>query len=170
MKAQLRDKALTILKTCPDLALATLREDGFPQATTVSFVHDGLILYAGVGITSQKAHNMRRDPRVSITLTAPYESWDEITGLSMAAHSEEVSAEDEIEQIGQLMLARFPQIAEMDPPAEMGAAVFFRMTPTVLSVLDYSKGFGHADTVSVDDYDIAETLESLQHKWLIPAA
>ena len=76
MKEHLRSKILEILQACPDLAIATLRDDGFPQNTTVSFVHDGMTMYCGVGAGSQKAINMRRDPRISITMTAPYETVD----------------------------------------------------------------------------------------------
>ena len=36
------------------LTLATVREDGWPQATTVGYVHDGLTLYVGCGADSQK--------------------------------------------------------------------------------------------------------------------
>ena len=168
MKAALKAKALDILDSCHDLAIATSRPDGFPQATTVSFVHDGLTLYIGVGITSQKASNLRKDPRASVTMTPPYKDWDDITGLSMAVHAEEVTLAEDIKMIGKLMLKRFPQIADMATPAEMNTATFYRLTPQIISVLDYAKGFGHADTVSVDNYDIAESLESMQHKWLIP--
>ena len=43
-----------------------------------------------------------------------------------------------------------------------------RVRPTVLSILDYSKGFGHTDLVSIEAGDIAETLDSMRHHWLIP--
>ena len=168
MKEHLRSKILEILQACPDLAIATLREDGFPQNTTVSFVHDGMTMYCGVGAGSQKAINMRRDPRISITMTAPYETWDAITGLSIAARAEEVTSPDTMNKIGLLMLNRFPQIANMDPPAEMGDACFFQFTPFIISVLDYSKGFGHADLVTVEADDLTETLASHRHDWLIP--
>lgn len=168
MKEALRDTAIAVLDACPDFALATLREDGFPQNTTVSFVHDGLTIYFGTGEEAQKAENIARDPRVSITLTAPYDSWDEIRGLSMAGHVERMTTEAEIALVGELMLKKFPQIADMDVMEDVTPA-FFRVTPTVISVLDYSKGFGHVDTVRVSDSDIAETLSSMQHKWLVSA-
>lgn len=167
MKHELAQKAVKILEATPDLAIATLREDGFPQATTVSYVHDGLMIYIGVGAESQKAQNMIRDPRVSLTATAPYDTWNDIRGVSMAAEAREMTTPEEISEVGQLMLKRFPQIAEM-AEGDAGAAKFFRLNPIILSVLDYSLGFGHADTVAVDDYDVAESLQSMQHKWLTP--
>jgi nitroimidazol reductase NimA-like FMN-containing flavoprotein (pyridoxamine 5'-phosphate oxidase superfamily) len=168
MQHDLKTKTLDILDACQDLTIATVREDGFPQATTVSFVHDGLEIYIGVGITSQKAVNMRRDPRVSLAMTPPYSDWNTITGLSMAAHATEIDTQEEMDRVGDLMIKRFPQIADLSAPEEMAAAILFRLTPTVISVLDYSQGFGHTDTVAVANYDIAESLESMKHKWLVP--
>lgn len=167
MKDALKAKAIAILDECQDLAIATLREDGFPQATTVSFVHDGLEIFFGVGAGSQKAANMRRDNRVSITLTPAYTDWSDIRGLSLAGHASEMRAPGETAEIGQLMMARFPQIADMDLP-EMGEGTFFRVTPMIISVLDYSQGFGHTETVRVSDNDVAESLQTMQHKWLTP--
>ena len=167
MKSDLEKKAIAILDASNDLAIATVRHDGFPQNTTVSFVHDGLTLFIGVGRDSQKARNMRRDPRVSLTVTPPYSDWDHIRGLSMAARATEMTTEEESAEIVGMMLKRFPQIANMDPMEGIMPA-FFRIVPTILSILDYSLGFGHTDTITVDDTDIADTRESMQHKWLIP--
>lgn len=169
MKDALREMSLQILNDCPDLSLATLREDGFPQATTVSFVHDGLEIFIGVGAQSQKADNMRRDERVSATMTAPYERWSQIRGLSMAARAREMTTEAEQAQIGKMMWERFPEIAEIEPVAA-DAVSFFRITPFILSILDYSRGFGHTDSVALDERDIAETLDSMKHRWLIGSA
>jgi hypothetical protein len=46
------------------------------------------------------------------------------------------------------MLAKFPQIAQFAVDAEAGLAVF-RINPKVISVLDYTKGFGHTDLVTL---------------------
>jgi Pyridoxamine 5'-phosphate oxidase len=167
MKDALEAKAVEILEASRDVAIATIRPDGFPQNTTVSFVHDGLTLFIGVGSDSQKARNMRRDSRVSLTLTPPYSDWNHIRGLSMAAKAAEMTTAEESAEIVGLMLKRFPQIANM-APMEGVMPAFFRLTPTILSVLDYSLGFGHTDTFAVDDTDIAESLDSMKHKWLLP--
>jgi len=46
------------------------------------------------------------------------------------------------------MFEKFPQIAGY-APAELEQIVLFRVTPEVISVLDYRKGFGHTDLVEV---------------------
>ena len=47
------------------LTLATVREDGFPQATAVGYVNDRLTIYVGCGAGSQKARNVRRCAKVA---------------------------------------------------------------------------------------------------------
>lgn len=83
MKAGLRTKSLAIMGAAKDMAIATLRKGRFPQNTTVSFVNDGLVVYFACVLNSQKSVNLARDDRVSVTMTAPYTSWNEIMGLSM---------------------------------------------------------------------------------------
>ena len=39
------------------LTLATVQEDGWPQATTVGYVNDGLTIYVGAAKDSQKVRN-----------------------------------------------------------------------------------------------------------------
>ena len=47
------------------------------------------------------------------------------------------------------MLRKFPQIARY-APADMEQLAVFRISPEIISVLDYRKGFGHTDLVKVD--------------------
>jgi general stress protein 26 len=82
------DFVLHVLEMAPDLTLATIRPEGYPQATTVSFAHDGVVIYAGIGRNSQKAENIRGCSKVSLTITLPYHDWREIRGLSMSATAE----------------------------------------------------------------------------------
>ncbi len=63
-----RDFIVSIIDGAADLTIATLRADGWPQATTVSFASDGLAVYFGTNGKSQKAQNINRDDRVSATI------------------------------------------------------------------------------------------------------
>lgn len=149
MDKKLRATILDILTHANDLTVATLRRDGYPQATTVSYVSDGLTIYFGCDESSQKAKNLARNNKVSLTINLPYERWDEIKGLSMAATAERVMAPKEIARVEKLMLARFPQATSYAPPEGATGMAFFRVRPKVISVLDYTKGFGHTDLVAV---------------------
>lgn len=129
-----------------DMTIATLRPDGYPQATTVSFVSDGKSIYFGCGQSSQKAKNIAHDNRVSCTVNAPYSDWNAIRGLSLGGRAFHVEDKDELGRIGSLFVEKFPQILNYgeEPP---DAITFFRVKPEVVSVLDYTKGFGHTDLV-----------------------
>ena len=169
MKHRLQEQIIEILDRCPDMTIATVRPDGAPQATVVSFVHDGMLIYFGCGAHSQKAANIAGEPRVSLTVTPAYENWWSIRGLSIAAVAEEVTTKGELENVGKLMLQRFPQIRELEMPGE-DAFKMFRLRPRIISVLDYGEGFGHTEMVSVDAGDVADSLDTMRHHWPIPAA
>ena len=72
------------------MTIATLRPDGWPQATTVGYANEGLTLYFLCGPDSQKAANLARDDRVSLTIDHDTPQVMEITGLSMAARAQAV--------------------------------------------------------------------------------
>ena len=146
MTPALQNQILTLLDHHRTMSLATLRPDGWPQATTVGFAHEGLTLYFLCGPDSQKASNLAFDDRVSLTIDRDTPQVMEITGLSMAAHAQRVVDRAEAEKALQLLMQRYPEqhLLPMPMPKPEEVAVF-RVKPEVISVLDYSKGFGHTD-------------------------
>lgn len=131
------------------MTLATLRPDAWPQATTVGYVNEDLTLYFLCGLESQKAANLARDDRVSLTIDHDTPDIMAITGLSMAARTQAVDDRAEAEKVLRLLPAKYPE--QQSIPIEMPTpddVRIFRVTPTVVSVLDYSKGFGHTDLVT----------------------
>jgi nitroimidazol reductase NimA-like FMN-containing flavoprotein (pyridoxamine 5'-phosphate oxidase superfamily) len=148
MDPTLRQEIISILDDANDMTIATVREDGYPQATTVSYVNDGLTIYFGCAAESQKAKNIARTNKVSLTVNLPYASWIEIRGLSIGGRAERVTDPQEMDQVCQLMFRKFPQIAPY-APTELEEVALFRAMPEIISVLDYRKGFGHADLVNV---------------------
>ena len=164
MKQAFQEKVADILSRCNDMTIATLRPDGSPQATVVSFVHDGLLIYFGCGADSQKARNIARDRRVSITVTPPYGSWSEISGLSISGAASAVTSPREKALVARLMVERFPQVAGFEERDE-AAIRLFRVRPSLISVLDYTKGFGHTELVAVGPDDITESRGITRHHW-----
>ncbi|HEX8755192.1 MAG TPA: pyridoxamine 5'-phosphate oxidase family protein [Steroidobacteraceae bacterium] len=146
MTPALQNQILSLLDQHRTMSLATLRPDGWPQATTVGFAHEGLTLYFLCGPDSQKASNLAFDDRVSLTIDHDTPQVMEITGLSMAAHAQRVVDRAEAEKALQLLMQRYPEqhLLPMPMPKPEEVAVF-RVKPEVISVLDYSKGFGHTD-------------------------
>ena len=143
---------LDIFKSVKDMTLATVRPDGYPQATAVSYANDGLTLYIGIGLDGQKAHNIRYSNKVSLTVTPAYQDWNHIKGLSIGGIAEFVNAPDETRRASECMLKRFPQISTLPSGSTSlpwAGVVFVRISPQVISVLDYEKGFGHTELFSV---------------------
>lgn len=143
-----RDFVQHIIEHAKDLTLATIRPDGYPQATTVSYANDGLTIYIGIGKDSQKANNIRHCDKVSLTINEDYDDWRHIKGVSMGAHAEIVSDPGEIRHATELMLKRYPQITEWVQTDNGPDLALLKITPQVISVLDYEKGFGHTELVS----------------------
>mgnify|MGYP001815075172 CR=1 FL=1 len=54
MDTAIRKQVVSITDDIDDLTIATVRKDGYPQATTVSYVNDGLTIYFGTTSDSQK--------------------------------------------------------------------------------------------------------------------
>lgn len=149
MDQSTKNFVLDIVNNGKDLTLATVRPDGYPQATTVSYANDDLTIYVGIGKDSQKANNIRHCNKVSLTINADYQDWNHIKGVSMGAIAETLSDPDEIKHATDCMIKRFPQVAKWAQSKEAADMVLLKITPQVISVLNYEKGFGHTDLVTV---------------------
>ena len=151
MDEVIKKKIVTLLDHHRIMTIATLRPDGWPQATTVGYVNEGMILYFLCGLDSQKAANIARDDRVSLTIDHDTPDIMAITGLSMAAHAHAVVDRAEAEKALRMMPLKYPEQASTPIPLPMPApddVRIFRVIPAVISVLDYTKGFGHTDLVT----------------------
>jgi nitroimidazol reductase NimA-like FMN-containing flavoprotein (pyridoxamine 5'-phosphate oxidase superfamily) len=149
MDEKIKSKILTLLDQHRIMTVATLRPDGWPQATTVGYVNEGLTLYFLCGLDSQKAKNLARDDRISLTIDHDTPDVMKITGLSMAANAHAVVDRAEAEKVLRMLPLKYPDAPplplKMPSPDEVR---LFRVTPAVISVLDYSQGFGHTDLVT----------------------
>jgi len=149
MNEEIKRLILALLDQHRIMTIATIRPDGWPQATTVGYANEGLTLYFLCGLDSQKAANLARDDRVSLTIDSDTPQVMEIRGLSMAARAHAVVDPAEAEKALRLLMLKYPPQQSLNLPMPTPADVrIFRVTPTVISVLDYSKGFGHTDLVT----------------------
>jgi nitroimidazol reductase NimA-like FMN-containing flavoprotein (pyridoxamine 5'-phosphate oxidase superfamily) len=149
MDETIRKQILDVLDANRIMTVATLRPDGWPQATTVGYVNDGLTFWFLCGRDSQKATNLARDDRVSVTINGDPSDIMAIRGLSMAARAIPVTDRAEAEKVLGLMPRKYPDQKSlpvaMPTPDEVS---LFRIEPSVVSVLDYTQGFGHADLIA----------------------
>lgn len=144
----MEQKAVKILDEHRLMTIATLRADGWPQATMVSYANDGLLLYFIISRASQKYANMQRDSRVSIVVGRDFDDPSQIRAVSAAANASEVRDPAQRDRAIQLVLERHPALARIGAPDLKHSAVM-RAYCSFVTILDYSRGFGHSDMLTV---------------------
>lgn len=144
----MEQKAIDILAGNGLMALATVRPDGWPQVTMVSYANDGLLLYFVVSRKSQKFANIQKDDRISAVIGRDFHNPSSIRGLSIAAHASEVTDAEQRRHAIASLLDRHPGLRRLRPP-DPGHSAVMRAYPVIVTILDYSKGFGHADILTV---------------------
>ena len=151
MELEQRQLILSILSRADTLTVATVREDGWPHATVVSFVNDDLAIYFGTAPNSQKIGNIARDSRVSATVTPAHEASKPIQAISLAAEAEQVMDAGELLRVADLVLKKFPRPGPTAPAAVLEGVAVVRLRPTMVSLLDYSRSFGQTDLIELGD-------------------
>jgi len=148
--ASLKDNIARIIARGADMTIATIRPDGWPQATTVSYASDGLTIYFGTGANAQKARNLAKNNKVSLTINLPYADWNHIEGISASGIATRIIDPAELGRFAEIMFKKFPQVMSAVPAEGAGEMAMFRVTLNVVSLLDYTKGFGHTDLVDLN--------------------
>jgi PPOX class probable F420-dependent enzyme len=164
MKREFKQQIVELLNEHRIMTIATNRADGWPQATVVGYCNDGMIIYCLISSDSQKYTNIKRDPRVSLAIAKDYPQPLQIKGLSIAATAATVTDQGEIDHAADILLHRYPEYKVMPRP-DPRAVPTLRLTPEIVSILDYSKGFAHTDLVRVSEGDLAEFIEARRHHW-----
>ena len=116
MDAEIKRKILTLLDQHRIMTVATLKPDGWPQATTVGYVNEGLTLYFLCGLDSQKAANLARDDRVSLAIDHDASQVMEIAGLSMAAHAQAMVDRAEADKVLRMLPLKYPKQVSLPGP------------------------------------------------------
>jgi len=136
------------LKTHRNMSLATVRPDGYPQATTVGYANDGLTLYFACDRNGQKVRNLQRSPKVSLTINKDTANWKKITGLSMGATAKVLERPADTKRALALLARKFKDMKNLSEE-DLAETAFVRVQPKVISMLDYRRGFGWTKLVRV---------------------
>jgi nitroimidazol reductase NimA-like FMN-containing flavoprotein (pyridoxamine 5'-phosphate oxidase superfamily) len=139
---------LTQLKTHRNMSVATVRADGYPQATTVAYANDGLTLYFACDRSSQKVRNLRHSSKVSLTINKDWAGWKKIQGLSIGATAKILERPADKQRALALLSRKFKDMKGLSAE-DLAATVFVRVQPKVISMLDYRRGFGWTKLVRV---------------------
>jgi nitroimidazol reductase NimA-like FMN-containing flavoprotein (pyridoxamine 5'-phosphate oxidase superfamily) len=166
-------KVVEILEANRIMAIGTVRPDGWPQTTIVGYAHKGTLLYFAISRSGQKFANIENDNRVSIAIGRDFHDPKSIKGLSMAAHASEVTDPDQRKEALRMLLRQHPGLGKLDDFSLDRSAVM-RAAPALITIIDYSKGFGHSDVLTVgpggmtamtaerdDDWGFGESLKPL---------
>lgn len=129
------------------MTVATVRPDGWPQATTVAYASDGRHLYFACDPQGQKVANLATCDKVSATIDREQQDWNRIRGLSLGGTARVLTDPEERTHAQSLLRDKFPQWAEMPSPEDPELTAFVQVTPRVYSLVDYTRGFGHTELV-----------------------
>lgn len=130
------------------MTLACNRPDGWPQATTVGYLNDGLNLYFIVARSSQKFANLQADSRASVAIRSESGAGAGV-GLSMAGRVVEVVDPAVVERINSLVAERYPAVHVYCPSADAVAVLHFK--PGVISAVGVAHGRSDAETFTVGE-------------------
>ena len=160
----MKQKAIDILQDNRLMAISTLRPDGGPQTTMVSYANEDILLYFIVSRQSQKFANIERDDRVSLVIGRDFHDPSTIRAVSIAARASEVRDPQQRQRAVKLLLERHPGLQKLERP-EPGHSAIMRANPEVITILDYSKGFGHADLLTVGPGGLTDMTPARDDDW-----
>jgi nitroimidazol reductase NimA-like FMN-containing flavoprotein (pyridoxamine 5'-phosphate oxidase superfamily) len=130
------------------MAIATVRADGWPQNTIVGYANDGLTLYFLIFRSSQKFGNIAHDDRVAFAIGEQPANLHFAEAVYASGHAVEVTDPQEREQAWQLLVKRHPNLGGRGVPDRENTAIM-RAQCEHVSVLDYSKGLGHTESLEL---------------------
>jgi general stress protein 26 len=163
------EKALNLLDRHRYMAIATVRPDGWPQATIVAYAHDGLLLYFLISRESQKFANIHADDRVSIAIGHPGSEASSLEGLSIAAHASEVLDPAQRIDAWSMLKGGHKQFAGLDQP-DFTRAAMMRARCSIITISDYRRSLGHADVITVGTGGHVQMAPARRDDWgLTPA-
>ncbi|WP_155263822.1 pyridoxamine 5'-phosphate oxidase family protein [Sphingomonas segetis] len=143
--------AIAILDANRVMSISTVRADGWPQTTVVGYANEGFRLYFLIYRTSQKFENIARDNRVSIAVANEPSRLRDIKAVYSGCTASELTELRERSRAWMLLARRHPNLTDLAPPDQAEVATMVAECRYV-SVLDYSLGLGHAESITVDPH------------------
>ena len=141
MDEALRSKILELLQRHHMMTLATIRPDGYPQATTVNYIHDDFTLYFATTATSQKAGNIKLNNKVSVAIASETQDFYKLRGLSMSGIATRVGEKQRAGELSLRLFRALPQ-SKRFVPADPNELAVYEIRPVAIALVDYASGFG----------------------------
>jgi nitroimidazol reductase NimA-like FMN-containing flavoprotein (pyridoxamine 5'-phosphate oxidase superfamily) len=144
----LEQPAIEILSANRLMTIATIRPDGWPQATIVGYANEGWSLYFLINRDSQKFANILRDNRVAVTVGSEPPEVAQIRAVYAGCEAFELAGLGERSRAWSLLASRHPNMTDLAPRQSPEVATMVARCRHV-SVVDYSQGLGHTEAVTV---------------------
>jgi len=144
--------AIEILDRHRQMAISTVRPDGWPQTTIVGYANEGWTVYFLIFRSSQKFANIAADDRVSFAVTGEARSLGDIKAVYAGAHAAEVTDPATRERAWGLLVERHPNLADFGMPDDSLTALM-GATCKYVSLVDYSRGIGHIEALTIENVD-----------------
>lgn len=144
----MQQPAIDILDANRIMTIATVRPDGWPQATIVGYANEGWSLFFLIYRDSQKFANIARDNRVAITVGCEPSEIKQIKAVYAGCNAFELTDLADRSRAWKLLAERHPNLTDLAPPQTADVATMTARCRHV-SILDYTKGLGHTESVSV---------------------
>lgn len=156
--------AVTILNSQSSMAISTVRPDGWPQTTIVGYANRGFDLVFLIYRASQKYANIQHDDRISIAVLADAKELSDLKAVYAGAHAREITDPAEREKSWKLLMERHANLAGFKIP-DAGDAVFMSATCKYVSVLDFTKGIGHREQLTIGGDGAPENIDHDKVEW-----
>ena len=148
-EAKMEQPALQILDDNRIMSIATVRPDGWPQTTIVGYANEGWRLYFLIYRTSQKFANIAHDDRVSIAVGHEPTNLRDVKAVYAGCCARELTDLKERSHAWMLLAQRHPNLTDLAPPQKDEVATMVA-EPRYVSVLDYSQGLGHSESLTIE--------------------
>ena len=106
MAEQIPEKYVDLLKKKAFASLGTIMRDGSPQVTPVWVDYDGKFVRVYTALGRVKDKNMRRDPRVSLSIQDPENPYRHLEIRGKVAEITQNGADDHINSLSQKYLGK----------------------------------------------------------------
>jgi general stress protein 26 len=124
------------------LNLATASPEGNPMAHTMAYVSEEAVVYLATRKDTRKVQNIMHNPHVAYTVDEDDPDWFDMKALQVEGEASIITDEKELREVGEIMVAKFPIVADMPPDPEI---IMIKIEPETIYYLDYSIEFGHRE-------------------------
>ena len=130
------------------MTVATIRPDGYPQATTVNYIHDDLIVYFATAATSQKAGNIKLNNKVSVAIVDRARISEASRSIHVG-HGGKGARKKRAEEFALRLFRRLPQSRRFVPEDPKELAVYEISRPVAIALVGFASGFGTTHLVEL---------------------